>query len=227
MSMMWRSSKTGFGTPSRGGIVILRRSSGAARGMLVATGPMLVVIGRADQEPPPNMCCLDVFGRCAITGGSTMPSQMASDPLGMLDFVSGGAIAHATLYTLLHLPEVTAAIRVIEPERYDLSNLNRYMLLRCSECELRKIDTLSSWRRPGVTLAGVAQAYTEATSEHLQPFAPQVIVGTDDIPARWAVQRACPAWLGVGATSHFFTVTSSHTAGQACAGCLHPEDDPG
>ena len=101
------------------------------------------------------------------------------------------------------------------------------MLLRHSECELRKIDTLSSWQRPGVTLAGVAQAYTEATSEHLQPFAPQVIVGTDDIPARWAVQRAYPAWLGVGATSHFFTVTSSHTAGQACAGCLHPEDNSG
>jgi len=157
------------------------------------------------------------------------PPDTAAGPfaLGMLDFVSGGAIAHATLYTLLHLPEVTAAIRVIEPECYALSNLNRYMLLRRSECGLRKIDTLSSWRRPSVTLVGVVQAYTEATSEHLQPFAPQVIVGTDDIPARWAVQRAYPTWLGVGATSHFFTVTSSHTAGQACAGCLHPEDDPG
>jgi hypothetical protein len=157
------------------------------------------------------------------------PPDTATGPfaLGKIDFVSGGAIAHATLYTLLHLPEVTAAIRVIEPECYDLSNLNRYMLLRHSECGIRKIDTLYSWRRPGVTLTGVAQAYTDATSEQLEPFASQVIVGTDDIPARWAVQRARPAWLGVGATSHFFTVTSSHTAGQACAGCLHPEDDPG
>lgn len=157
------------------------------------------------------------------------PPDTAAGPfeLGKLDLVSGGAIAHATLNTLLHLPEITAAIRIIEPECYDLSNLNRYMLLRRSECGLRKIDTLRSWQRPGVTLVGVAQAYTEATSEQLQPFAPQVMVGTDDIPARWAVQRAHPAWLGVGATSHFFTVTSSHTAGQACAGCLHPEDDPG
>ncbi len=70
-------------------------------------------------------------------------------------------------------------------------------------------------------------AYTESTNEYLQPLAPRVIVGTDDIPARWAVQRSRPEWLGVGATSHFFTVTSSHTTGQACAGCLHAEDDPG
>lgn len=147
--------------------------------------------------------------------------------LGTLDFVSGGAITHATLYTLLHLPEVTAAIRIIEPEYYDLSNLNRYMLLRRSECALHKIDTLCSWQRPGVTLTGVALAYTEATRAQLLPFAPQVIVGTDDIPARWAVQSAHPAWLGIGATSHFFTVTSSHTSDQACAGCLHPEDDLG
>src|SRR6266566_8932204 len=104
MSMMWRSSKTGFGTPSRGGIVILRRSSGAARGMLVATGPMLVVIGRADQEPPPNMCCLDVFGRCAITGGSTMPSQMASDPLAGIDRGTRSGSQAKKLMSCAHAP---------------------------------------------------------------------------------------------------------------------------
>src|SRR5947209_12982694 len=83
MSMMWRSSKTGFGTQSRGGIVTLRLSSGEASGMPAATGPMRVVIGRVDQGLPPRMCCRDAFVPCAITNGSAMPSQMASDPLVM------------------------------------------------------------------------------------------------------------------------------------------------
>src|SRR5947199_140905 len=91
MSMMWRSSKTGFGTQSRSGIVTLRLSSGEASGMPAATGPMRVVIGRVDQGLPPRMCCRDAFVPCAITNGSAMPSQMASDPLGIVvyEWLSG------------------------------------------------------------------------------------------------------------------------------------------
>src|SRR5260370_39229246 len=81
MCMMWRSSKTGFGRQSRAGIVIPRPSSGEASGMPVATAPMHVVIGRADQEPPPSISSHAVFVRCAITDGAAMPSYMASDPL--------------------------------------------------------------------------------------------------------------------------------------------------
>src|SRR5439155_947563 len=49
----------------------------------------------------------------------------------------------------------------------------------------------------------------------------------DDIPSRWIVQATNPEWLGVGGTSHFGVSCSSHMAGQPCAGCLHPRDDPG
>src|SRR5512135_808784 len=81
MSTTWRSSKTGFATPSRAGIVIPPPLSGQASAMLAATAPMRVVIGRADQELPPSTCCRDAFVRCAITDTSAMPSQMATDPL--------------------------------------------------------------------------------------------------------------------------------------------------
>lgn len=147
--------------------------------------------------------------------------------LGMLDMVSGGAISHAALYTLLHLPRVTADIRLIEPERSDLSNLNRYMLLRRSECGQLKIETLASWQHADLHMRGVAHAYSASTAQDLRPLAPQVLVGVDDIPTRWLVQEAWPEWLGIGATSHFLAITSSHAMGQPCAGCLHPVDDPG
>ena len=42
-----------------------------------------------------------------------------------MDLISGGAITNAALYALLRIPEITAAIRVIEPETLDLPNLNR------------------------------------------------------------------------------------------------------
>src|SRR5512135_1930752 len=85
MSMMWRSSKTGLGTPSRAGIVIPPPLSGEASDMAAATGPMRVVIGREDQELPPSLCCRDAFVPCAITNESALPSQMASDPLGVTE----------------------------------------------------------------------------------------------------------------------------------------------
>jgi len=80
-SMMSKSSKTGFGTPSKDGIVILPRSSGEASGMRAVIGPMPVVTGKEDQELLPSMCFHDVFVPYAITSRLTFPSHMASDPL--------------------------------------------------------------------------------------------------------------------------------------------------
>ena len=154
--------------------------------------------------------------------------RLASVPywLGPLDCVSGGAIIHATLFTLLHLSDIAADIRVIEPELLDLTNMNRYFLGRRSERGMQKIEVLSAWGRPGLHINGIAEAFSTETRDLLLPFAPRVLVGTDDIPARWAVQREWPEWIGVSATSHFLTVTSSHISGQPCTGCLHPYDDP-
>src|SRR5260221_10895347 len=81
MSMMWRSSKTGEAPPSRDGIGIGPPLSGEASDTHAVTGPMRAVIGREAQELPPSMCCRDAFAPCAITDGSAMPLQMATDPL--------------------------------------------------------------------------------------------------------------------------------------------------
>jgi hypothetical protein len=146
--------------------------------------------------------------------------------LGALDCVSGGAIINSALFTLLHLPDITADVRVIEPEQLDLSNLNRYPLSSRSECGSQKITALRNWSRTGFHIDGLEEAFSVKSRDLILPFAPRILVGTDDIPARWAVQREWPKWLGVGATSHFLTVTSSHMQGLPCAGCLHPFDDP-
>lgn len=151
------------------------------------------------------------------------PCDVAS--LGAIDFISGGAITNWALAALLHVPGIDARARVIEPEILDLSNLNRYALARLSDVGKRKIDALAAYSRPGFAIAGVDSLYATETQAVLGQLADCVLVGTDDIPARWLVQRAWPSWLAVGATSHFIAMASSHRPGQACAGCLHPYED--
>lgn len=145
--------------------------------------------------------------------------------LGIFDFISGGAITNGTLFTFARLPQVTGQARVIEPECSDLSNLNRYMLLLRSATLLPKGPTLASLMPPGLILEAVQARYEGTRMPLLGNLAPAVLVGADDIPTRWKAQAENPAWLGIGATSHWNTMASYHVANLACAQCLHPRDE--
>jgi len=145
--------------------------------------------------------------------------------LGAFDFISGGAIANSTLFTLARLPQVTGHVRVVEPERSDPSNLNRYMLLLRSAIEQPKGLMLGSLMPQGLELEAIPARYEGGRMPQLGSFAPAVLVGADDIPVRWKVQAENPAWLGVGATSHWNAMASYHAARLGCAHCLHPRDE--
>jgi hypothetical protein len=145
--------------------------------------------------------------------------------LGQVDFISGGAINSSALYVIGRLPSVGLQGRVIEPDSFALSNLNRYPLMRASHDGLAKAETLAGQFARGVGLKPVPHRFPSPEIEG--PLAPAVVVGVDDIPTRWAVQRMWPNWLVVGATTHWSAMASVHEPGQACAQCLHPEDEPG
>jgi hypothetical protein len=161
---------------------------------------------------------------CEIRLGS---EDLLRDPvaLGDLDIVSGGAIANGALHGLLRIPQLSGRIRVFEPEHLDLSNLNRYVLARLSQVGMLKIDVLSRWQRSDLSIQGHALRLDQASIDDVAPLARRVLVGTDDIPSRWFVQRQLPDWLSVGATAHFHVVASEHRLDESCVGCLHPEDD--
>jgi hypothetical protein len=146
--------------------------------------------------------------------------------LGRIDLVSGGAITQSLLYTLARIPGVAGGGRVIEPETSDLTNLNRYLLLRRSRCGTRKVDDLAALDLGGIALEGLPLRYEEGTLGAIGPLAGTVLVGVDHIPTRWLVQRSQPRWLGIGATSHYAAMASHHEAGTGCAQCLHPHDEP-
>lgn len=145
--------------------------------------------------------------------------------LGAFDVISGGAIAQAALYTLARVPGVTGQARVIEPERGDLTNVNRYSFLRRSRVGMLKVDDLASYSLGELDLVGVPSRFDDEFLGRHGPLRPDVLVGVDDIPSRWAVQRANPAWVGVGATTHHSAMASFHRPGIPCARCLHPRDE--
>jgi hypothetical protein len=109
----------------------------------------------------------------------------------------------------------------------DITNLNRYPLARRSDEGKAKPAILEYYSRDKIEISGIQNRFDDSWSDLLGRIAPRVLVGADQIPARWAVQRAAPEWLQVSGTSHFFAMSSSHQPGGPCAGCAHPRDEQG
>jgi hypothetical protein len=153
------------------------------------------------------------------------PDKLLVPSLGHVDFISAGAITHASLYTLLRL-DAELRGRVIERKELDPPDLNRYLLALGRHLGLPKVDILASVSRGGLEMTGVEALYDETTREQLGPLAPRVMVGVDHVPSRWLVQSEEPQTLVVGATEGFEALVSFHRPGLSCAGCLHPTQPP-
>src|SRR5437660_1931897 len=138
--------------------------------------------------------------------GTPVPSRN----LGRFDVISGGAIAQAALYALSRIPRVEGQARVIEAEASDLTNINRYAFLRRSRVGEPKAGHLASLDLGRLRIVGVPLRYVERTLADIGSLAPNVLVGVDHVPSRWAVQHARPHWLGIGATSDYSAVVSFH-----------------
>lgn len=147
--------------------------------------------------------------------------------LGHVDVISGGAITNATIYALLRIPGLSAFMRVLEPETLDLTNLNRYPLARRSDVGTAKTTVLEGYSRDRFRVSGIQERFDDSWPDLLGCLASRVLIGADQIPARWAAQHAAPQWLQVSATSHFFAMSSSHRPDGPCAGCAHPKDEQG
>ena len=138
-----------------------------------------------------------------------------------VDVISGGAITHAVIFCLLRVPGVCGRLRVIEKQHAELSNVNRYPLLRASDDGRSKVEHLESLATTDLQIQGVPSLYTKETRGGLLPLAKQVLVGVDDVEARWWVQEENPEWLAVAATGNHLAQLTTHIPGSPCAACIH------
>lgn len=146
-----------------------------------------------------------------------------AEDFGSVDVISGGAVTHALLYALARIPKSRGEFRVIEPEASDLSNLNRYELLRRSHIDTFKARDLVSIDLGELKIVPAIERFPDRITR----LASTVLVGVDHIPTRWAAQAASPDWLGIGATTHFSAMVTAHVPELPCAGCAHPRDETG
>lgn len=168
---------------------------------------------RPSAGPPAAIDLLQLFPRLR---------RAAPHQLGKVDAISGGAITNALLFCLLRIPGIEADLRVIEADVAEISNLNRYCLLRASHVGKAKTALLASAATQTLRIETAESFFTPDTRASLVPLAPTVLVGADDIEARWWVQEAKPWWLLIGATSNHMAQITTHVSAGACAGCLHP-----
>jgi hypothetical protein len=156
------------------------------------------------------------FGECPVGQGALS--------VGAVDIVSAGAISQAALYALARFSDLKLSARIFDHDLTSSSNLNRNMLSLTSDVGRAKVKTVAD-RCDAFNIESVLTRFTKDTAS--AQLAPMVLVGVDDIPSRWEVQRDDPMWLAVSGTSHFSVSSSSHKQDQACAGCLHPIADDG
>jgi len=159
------------------------------------------------------------------------PKTPKAIDLGSFDIVSAGAVTHAALYGLARVSGIRGVGRVFEHDRLAISNANRYSLMFLDVLDPAgngplKAEDLARAGLGGIVLEPICRYFDADLARNLGPLAPVVLVGVDDIPARWEVQRASPGWLAVGATSHYQAVLTLHDMNLACARCGHYADDP-
>jgi molybdopterin/thiamine biosynthesis adenylyltransferase len=154
--------------------------------------------------------------------------------LGEIFLAGAGAIGNALLWTLARLPEATGTVHVVDGEKIDLGNLQRYVLTRDGSIGAAKVDlAVGQFREGKIKIVPHEQSWGKYLAERGDYALETVAVALDTGSHRIAVQGSLPrrvlnAWtqqqnLGVSRHDNFPET--------ACLACLYipdgavPDDD--
>lgn len=180
-------------------------------------------LGQAHGITAPDMFSLELAPFTVI---GVEPIAKPTQALIRADFISAGAITNAAMMALSRVPGLRLRARAFDDDVVGLSNLNRYPLYNTDDLGARKPTALADVVPPAIEVTPVHSRFTRESAAEHAPLADIVLVGADDIPARWVAQEHSPGWLCVAGTTHFEIVISEHLPEGPCAGCIHTEDDP-
>jgi hypothetical protein len=164
--------------------------------------------------------------RSHSSDGPPLPESLA-----LLDdavLVGLGAVGHGVLWALGRSPLV-GRLHVVDPERIELSNLQRYVLSRRSNDGRLKTEVAeSALATSGLEPVSHAKLWAEFVAEEGYDW-PLVLVGLDSARDRRAVQAALPGWVANAWTQPGDLGVSVHSrfgGDGACVSCLYLPSGP-
>jgi len=135
--------------------------------------------------------------------------------------VGAGAIGNCVAYCLASLPNVSGNLTVIDPERVETTNLNRYVLATMTDLRAYKTNIIRKRLRGKFNVKSFSGTYQEYPHRRKHDL---VVVCVDDVKTRWAVQLDFPRLiLSGGMYADSFTISRHDDfLNKPCLGCLYP-----
>lgn len=159
------------------------------------------------------------------TGGADLPLDPAG--LAQVAFVGLGAVGNGALWALGRHEKVQGEVLLVDDERVELSNLQRYVLTTRHDVDLPKTKIAErALSRTALTVRGFAVELARFADQFGETFpVPTLAVSVDNIEARRAAQALLPR-LVVNAFTGMRSLGSSWhrlDSNRACLACLyHP-----
>jgi hypothetical protein len=159
----------------------------------------------------------------ALDLGAPRGSQPTLDRLeiGEVVLVGAGAIGHGAAWALARAP-LEGRLHVVDHERLDLGNLQRYVLAQRSDVGREKAQLVAQALPAALDVRPHACDWQHFCAAHGYAWE-RVLVGVDSAAARRAVQATLPRWIAnawtqpgdLGVSVHPWTDTG------ACLACLY------
>lgn len=144
--------------------------------------------------------------------------------LGETFLVGIGAIGNSTVWAFSKLSSLSGKLHLIDPERIELSNLQRYVLAFQSDLNKIKVKTAeATLTQSALEVITHQQTWEEYVNERNDWNFPSVAVAVDSAQERCNIQASLPKWLtnawtqegDLGVSRHAFIDKS------ACLACLY------
>jgi molybdopterin/thiamine biosynthesis adenylyltransferase len=188
--------------------------AGAAACLAVANVFRAVFLtDQPDLDENASVSALDFTTSCATTAFEDVD-------IGEVVLVGAGAIGHGALWALERL-SANGRVHVVDPERIELSNLQRYVLAKRDDDGRSKTEIAG---QHGGALELVAHETDWQMFCQEDGYAwERVLVGVDSAAARRAVQASLPRWVANAWTQPGDLGVSVHpwTNDGACLSCLY------
>jgi proteasome lid subunit RPN8/RPN11 len=134
--------------------------------------------------------------------------------------VGAGAIGNCVAYCLTSLPSASGNLTVIDPERVETTNLNRYVLATITNLRAYKANLIKKRLKEKFDVKSFLRVYQKYPHRREHDL---VVVGVDNVKTRWDVQLDFPrVILNGGMYADSFTISRHDDfLNKPCLGCLY------